>query len=953
MICKVKLCKYLHIFISLLFLSHINAAYAAESKEKVCSNIAKKAQRTLWDPLKEAANESYCRKPWVERSPGEFLACTGVNKTIKFSSKLKDRWNRFFQRQSAEWATWGARGIAEPWELGTIRGGYKRTFFGVGMAQSESIIEIQKRGGRSAANITVCELNQAGRVVRSHRRTFPKGKKIPSPRKVVIENGNDTRIIAVVVDTAFGTKDFEYKARLANNPIKNNIGPVAGIADLHVHQFADIAFGARMMWGAHDGPVETALAPEQLSTNNPKGVMEVVEQLGNVSLDANILMYMALGSKNKDGLPTKSDEGFVTLSTGGFPYYTDWPHHADRSHQQAHISWLEEAVMRNRKEKENLSLMVLSIVHNDILCKVYKAFDPYGNVPIRNSQGRITGWKSASWKCEDDESVKLQLNAAHALERKYPWYRIALNPWHARQIIKDGHLAVVVSLETDKPLSDQSGKYSNWEHTLDFYRSKGVTTLQVVHESDSIFCGAAQHRNMMKYLQGLHSPINSIVNKTRNKTPFDLHESGERRGQNKLGVTPDGEKLIDAMVARHMPIDLAHGSVRCREGIISRVPKDYGLYDSHTKFEKLLQTAGANLNELNLKSDENFPPYSVIQREKTFVVREDMIDLYRDNKVLLGLRTASIDVDTAPAAPGDPSIHGYKNDCPGSAQSFAQQVKYANDKDLLFAYGTDFNTGVSQLGPRFGKERCYASHPGIKVKERTNRPVGDAPPIPARAESVRPIAGTNYYFDGLATIGWLPELTNDLRAMGVPGADKLTNGAENYIQMWQRTYEHGPTKSGYRPADSYGIGECKKDNDCRRGEFCSTPVFGKNACLAKIADGKACTTKNHCRSGFCNVRCYTPKSLNLSQSCYVSDQCKVGKCSGTGWGAISGKCVCNSDWNCGNGRYCNKGVGGIGANVCKPKLSQGQWCSRKHQCKSGCCKVYFGKLQCRPADKCK
>jgi hypothetical protein len=38
-----------------------------------------------------------------------------------------------------------------------------------------------------------------------------------------------------------------------------------GIADLHVHQLVNLAFGGRMYWGQHDGPKETALAPEQIT----------------------------------------------------------------------------------------------------------------------------------------------------------------------------------------------------------------------------------------------------------------------------------------------------------------------------------------------------------------------------------------------------------------------------------------------------------------------------------------------------------------------------------------------------------------------------------------------------------------------------------------------------------------------------------------------------------------
>ena len=912
----------------ILALSAPHAALAAKSASTVCADVAKTAQRVLWDQVREAANDSFCHKPWVQRTEGEFLACTGINKSIKFSNKLRDRWNRFFDRAGSEWATWGPRGIAEPWESGTIRAGFKRTFFGVGMAQSVATVEVDKRGGRSSASITVCELDQQGRVVGTHRRNFRKGKAIPSPRTVEIRSGDDTRILAVVIDTPAGTKSFQYRAKLDNNPIRNNIGAIKGIADLHVHQFAELAFGARMLWGEHDGPAATALPPDVISTRTPDNIGEALGQLGN--LDANLLMWQALNLPDEDG-NVRTDEGFLDIPTAGFPSFESWPHHADRGHQQAHTDWLHQAVIRNRPQHENLSLMVASIVHNDVLCKVYKAFDPNGNIAERNNRGEITGWRSAPWKCEDDESVKLQLDAAHALERKYSWYRIALNPWHARQIIADGDLAVVLALETDKVLSSDGGKYGNWENTLDFYRAKGLSTLQVVHESNSFFCGAALHRDMMQPLQALHFPIRSIANLTKGDGTFDLVDSGPRRGHNRIGITTDGKRLIDAMVARHMPIDLAHGSTRCREDIIARVPQQYGLFDSHAKFGQLLQTAGADWEALvrqgrmkEQKINRAFPPFSVAQREKTFVIGEDMVPLYRDHKVLIGLRTASIDVDTAPPARGDARNPAYTNSCPGSAQSFAQTVKFAHDQKLLFAYGTDFNTGVSQLGPRFNRPggpniRCFAARDDIKLADRTTRGFGPQPALPARANQVAPIATTNYYFDGLATIGWLPELTNDLRAMRVPGANELTQGAERYLQMWERAYDHGTTNPDITPETGSGTGGCKTTEDCRDGEFCSTPVIGQHVCLPEAA-------------------------APINADCSSDRQCATGRCSsidGTG-----GSCVCADDDHCLGNQYCDRGWLTVGKNQCVARKAYGAGCSRDEQCGTG--RVCQGK----PLGKC-
>ena len=147
---------------------------------------------------------------------------------------------------------------------------------------------------------------------------------------------------------------------------------------------------------------------------------------------------------------------------------------------------------------------------------------------------------------------------------------------------------------------------------------------------------------------------------------------------------------------------------------------------------------------------------------------------------------------------------------------------------------------------------------------------------------------------------------------------------------------------------------CTVNSHCDDDEYCNKGVagIGTNTCKPLLPDGAVCTKAHMCEGGACNVRCYTPNSKSMGQSCNVSAECEKGKCSGTGWGAVPGKCVCEENRDCDNDEYCNKGVAGIGTNVCKKKLAQGKACTKDHQCKSDCCKLYNFKLQCRPTNKC-
>ena len=919
-------------------------ARAEKSADQVCSELANKAQRTLWSSVRETGDALFCRKSWLPGLPDELLPCGQWTQVNLFANKLKGAWNNWFAKGDAEWATWGPRGIAADWEKGTIAGGFKRTFFGAGLATFKTTVEVEKQGGQAEAFITVCELDYDGKVKSKHRRSFASGKDIPKdPVRIQIEHANNA-ILGVVVDTPASVNTFEYRARALSEPSRNSLPAVKGIADLHVHQFVNLAFGGRMYWGQHAGAKSSALAKEEvnitgsgLRLDDPAQLIAQLVTL-TVGIDANVLLGVMS--------PGITDEGFFKYGGSGYPTWTDWPHHADRSHQQVYIDWLKEAHERGKDTGSNLNLMVVSLVNNNILCSVFKVLDKYGNVPIRDSKGKITGWESASWGCTDQENVTRQLAALHQLEKEHPWYRVAMSPWHARQIIAEGDLAVVISMETDKPLSGAGGNYGSWETQLDAYRALGLSTLQIVHESDSKFAGAAPHRDMMQALQALHHPLQAATSKVDSGSTFEV----DAKGYNKLGLTAEGNKLIDAMVKRNMPIDLAHMSERARKAVFSRAPAGWGFYDSHTKFEKLLKPSPGQTDYGR----------HVLEREKEFLVMESILADYKKYKVLVGLRTASVDVYDAPGAK-------VVNDCPGSAKSFAQLVQYAHDQGLAFAYGTDFNTGVSQLGPRFGgaDKRCFAALPALK--NRTARDVGPAGTSPPRMASVTKIEGTSYYTDGLTNIGWLPELTEDLIFLKAPGAERLRESAEAYLVMWERAFppvtaapaasepsgtialggtctKGADCRSGRCTAalGAYGVCVCNADNDCASGQFCDAGVdLTKNKCVALKGDNESCALVDgghQCKSGKCNLgRCYTPDSVAMGGTCYVDAACKVGKCSSVD--GTRGSCVCKEDADCGTGKWCKAGVD-LTKNTCEPLKNDNETCDvvgGAHQCKGGKC----------------
>jgi hypothetical protein len=241
---------------------------------------------------------------------------------------------------------------------------------------------------------------------------------------------------------------------------------------------------------------------------------------------------------------------------------------------------------------------------------------------------------------------------------------------------------------------------------------------------------------------------------------------------------------------------------------------------------------------------------------------------------------------------------------------------------------------------------------------------------------VAPIDGTNYYFDGLATIGWLPELTDDLVRLGTPGAGQLRQSAEAYIRMWERAYtstaQETPAPPAVQPGSVALQGACTRDDQCESGRcssiagargtcvcnedqdcdggFCDMGVDTKvNACVALKADNEACPAFNGdrtCRSGHCGSgRCFTPAAVAAGGTCYVDAACATGGCSSL-VGGTRGTCVCRSDADCGSG-WCDEGVD-LKKNACRVKLNKGEECGTYgdlkvgHRCKSGTCRTKTG-----------
>ena len=114
------------------------------------------------------------------------------------------------------------------------------------------------------------------------------------------------------------------------------------------------------------------------------------------------------------------------------------------------------------------------------------------------------------------QSITLQLEAAQTFAAAHDWVQIATSPQEARNIAAQGKLAMVLSVEASYPFCSERpcGSGSDEEDlgeilsTLDDYEALGVRSLQIAHQWDNTFAGAAIHQADFPILQWLYQRLN-------------------------------------------------------------------------------------------------------------------------------------------------------------------------------------------------------------------------------------------------------------------------------------------------------------------------------------------------------------------------------------------------------------------------------------------------------------
>lgn len=473
-------------------------------------------------------------------------------------------------------------------------------------------------------------------------------------------------------------------------------GPVPGFADVHVHQTSDLAFAGGWYWGSHrEGPLHERLPActgyNHATLNLPFKTHELA-----------------------DPHPDK---------TSGAPDYHDWPRWNDIKHQQVSAKWLKDA------HDGGFSLMVASLVNDQWLA-------------LANILG---GTQNHDLAYSDTESVKHQLRSLQQMADQVPWYTIVRDPWEARRAIHRGELAVFLAVEVNEVLPSSDGP---WRQQLyDFY-DMGVRTIQLAHETNTRFSGAAYHREVFKNFTQLKALFSSEI---------DYVSEGDGI-YNPLGLSDMGRELIQEMMRLNMLIDITHLPLKAQREIYALAAENnyYPLYNSHTHIKALM-----------LPRD--------LEKYKEHLTPDEVMEYLRETGGVVGLRT------------GDEAMLDYtpqkgkkvENNCDGSIRSFIQAYQYLDDHRVNVAFASDFNGFITQTTPRFGPEACALAADDVRSAQAAQQGT-----LPADADKAR----KDFAHKGLAHVGLLPEMLKEMKRLGAD-TDNLANSSEAFLKMWERAYD--------------------------------------------------------------------------------------------------------------------------------------------------------------------
>ncbi|WP_084713096.1 hypothetical protein [Streptacidiphilus rugosus] len=490
-------------------------------------------------------------------------------------------------------------------------------------------------------------------------------------------------------------------------------GQVRGLVDAHVHLMSYEGFGGRLMCGQTFSAAGIADALKDCPEHYPDGSLD----------EFDFLTHGGDGRHDPVGWPT----------------FKDWPAPASLTHNQTYYAWIERAWRGGQR------VLVNDLVSNAVICNAYLFKDR---------------------TCDEMSAIRLEAQKTYELQSYIDtmyggpgkgWFRIVTDSGQARDVIKQGKLAVILGVETSEPFGckqildiPQCSK-EDIERGLDELYGLGVRSMFLCHKFDNALCGVrfdtgteGDAINAGQFLStGTYWKTEKCTTPEQDN-PIGTHTSADDLC-NTRGLTPLGAYAVHAMMKRHMMLEIDHMSVKAVDQTLSILDaQNYpGVISSHSWMdpnwtERVYRLGGFIAQHIN-----DAPAFAAQERE-----------------------------------------------------SAALRQKY---HIVGYGVGTDMNGLSEQPGPRGA---------GTEVHYPFTSPDGGT--VLSRQTTGQRTWDINT--DGVAHYGLLPDWVEDIRVTG--GQDVVNDlmlGAEGYLRTWSATEQQvvdavAMCPVGTQPAGSSGKG---------------------------------------------------------------------------------------------------------------------------------------------------
>jgi microsomal dipeptidase-like Zn-dependent dipeptidase len=563
-------------------------------------------------------------------------------------------------------------------------------------------------------------------------------------------------------------------------------GQTRGYADLHAHWFSNLVPGG--------------LQPYQ-------------------DLSGVYCPYNVFPSNNA----TLAQQAECSLGGSGYPDLTDRPRFDEGTDQKAFYDWLK----RSRDLGHRLS--VVMAVYNNLAC----------TNPISGLHRYVQGVQCDAEYAVNDQIQQLKRFVEWVKDNDPdPWLDIAYTPDEAEAIMAAGNLAVVIGVEVDDLMNCGKSPCSTTDITRKLQRlhALGVRHMFPIHGVNNAFGGSGFFNEIYGTQQWVYYPWANWFDVRECSTPDAYFRfrgvegfgkqsfgTGNNGGWvagnhfayhpitvfdsewylnshcNALGLTTNGEHLVETMMRLGMLIDVDHMSERSFDGVYQKaidssfqsslgrtghyplVASHIGLRDMRPNRTSRWAHLGLGMRNGNIAGEAHKTTAQMAQISNT-------------GGIVAPILTQA---ESMPYSGSRPKV---ANTCTDSVRSWAQV--YLRTLDLMggqnVALATDLNGQAPLPGPRFGKMACAdGKQDGTRVNQQKAGQITDARPLiynqyssVLQANLTKQTTGNRTFdlnSDGVAHVGMVPDMLADLENLGMATADLdvVMNSAQAYVNVWR------------------------------------------------------------------------------------------------------------------------------------------------------------------------